>query len=66
MNPGDLVKTTTTRIGVPADSVGLIIDSFLSSTGRWMIYEIQICGGKRNSETIRRVAEDLEVISASR
>ena len=62
MKCGDLVKTRRGRIGVPAGSVGLIIDSFRSKPRRWMIYEMQICGGKRNGDTIRRVARDLEVI----
>jgi hypothetical protein len=66
MKPGDLVKIPKARIGVPADSIGLIIDSFLSSAGRWLIYEIQLCGGERTGNTVRRLAEDLEVISASR
>ena len=66
MKPGDLVKITKARIGVPADSIGLIIDSFLSSAGRWLIYEIQLCGGDRNDKIVRRLAEDVEVISASR
>jgi len=66
MKPGDLVKIIKARIGVPADSIGLIIDSFLSSAGRWLIYEIQLCGGKCNGKTVRRLAEDLEVVNANR
>jgi len=66
MKVGDLVKIIKARIGVPADSVGLIIDSFLSAPRKWLIYEIQLCGGKRNGKIVRRLAEDLETISASR
>jgi len=66
MKPGDLVKIPKARIGVPASSIGLIINSFQSPPGGWIVYEIQICGGKRNGAIIRRLAQDLKVVNASR
>ncbi len=65
MKPGDLVKTTRARIGVPADTIGLILQTLATGPDqRYDYYEVQLCNSK--SRVIRRLERDLEIINASR
>ena len=61
MQPGDLVKITRPGIGVPIDTIGLILR--ILATGpdqRYDYYQVQLCNEGR---AIRRLERDLEVVS---
>ena len=65
MKPGDLVKTTRARIGVPADTIGLILQTLATGPNqRYDYYQVQLCNSE--GRVVRRMRRDLEVISASR
>ena len=67
MKPGDLVRITRAGIGVPRDTVGLILDTVEPRSEELYDLEfhvIQLCN--RKSRVIRRLERDLEVINASR
>ena len=65
MKPGDLVKITRAGIGVPKDTVGLILRTLaVGPDQRYDYYQVQLCNGE--SRVIRLLEKDLEVISASR
>jgi len=66
MKPGDLVKIKRAGIGVPTDTVGLILRTVEPRPGEYDIlyHEVQLCNKK--NRVIRRLERDLEVISASR
>jgi len=72
LHAGLLVRITRASIGVPPDTMGLIIKAYESGpvhTGRSRhrnsitIYDVQLLGSGR---TVRRMSRDLEVINASR
>ena len=67
MKPGDLVRITRAGIGVPRDTVGLILDTVEPRSEELYDLEfhvIQLCNSK--SRVISRLERDLEVINASR
>ena len=67
MKPGDLVRITRAAIGVPRDTVGLILDTVEPRSEELYDLEfhvIQLCNSK--SRVIRRLERDLEVINAGR
>ena len=65
MKPGNLVKITRAGIGVPKDTVGLILSTVATGPDqRYDYHEVQLCNGE--SRVIRRLERDLEVINASR
>jgi len=66
MKPGDLVKITRAGIGVPADTVGLILKTVEPRPNEYDIlyHEVQLCNSK--NRVIRRLERDLEVVNASR
>ena len=65
MQAGDLVKITRARIGVPADTVGLILRTVATGPHQpYDYHEVQLCNSK--SRVVRRLERDLEVINASR
>ena len=64
MHIGDLVKITRASIGVPKDSIGLIVDTRISSPNAigttYFIHEIQLCGlPKRQSGNRHYIERDL-------
>jgi hypothetical protein len=63
MKCGDLVKIKKSRIGTPAGTLGLVVETFHSACGEdwdsFQIHAIKLANGR----TIRRTAADLEVIS---
>ena len=67
MKPGNLVKITRARIGIPAGSIGLIIKSYLPHREaplpieQELIYTIKFIGLDRG--TRRYLARDLEIVS---
>ena len=74
LHAGLLVRITRASIGVPPDTMGLIIKAYESSTlsvnasslqkrNSITIYDVQVLGSGR---TIRRMSRDLEVINESR
>jgi len=65
LKPGDLVKITRAGIGVPKDTVGLILQTLATGPDqRYDYYQVQLCNGE--SRVVRRLERDLEVINASR
>ena len=70
MKVGDLVKITQARIGVPENTVGLIIKHHRQRPKRDPDLHIFIVQLLKPTEfgtcTVRRLSRDLEVISASR
>jgi|TARA_R110002110_G_scaffold140390_3_gene327647 hypothetical protein len=70
MKPGNLIRISRAAIGVPADSIALILKSELPAQwagglgpGREKIHTVQILGSNR---TRRYLGRDLEVINESR
>ena len=65
MKSGNLVRIKKAGIGVPADSVGLVVtcSSYNHSYG-FVICEVQLC--RPDNRIVRRLSVDLEAISASR
>ena len=69
MKPGNLVKIKRTSVGVPINSIGLIIKKVHSdeyhgapgSTGRYDIWDVLLHGLKVKSR--RYLSQDLEVLS---
>ena len=65
MKAGDLVKITRAGVGVPTDTVGLILRTVATGPDqRYDYHEVQLCNSK--SRVVRRLERDLEVVSASR
>jgi len=66
LKPGDLVKMTRAGVGVPTETVGLILKTVEPRHGEYGIlyHEVQLCNSK--NRVIRRLERDLEVINASR
>ena len=65
MKPGNLVKMTRAGIGVPVDTVGLILNTVATGPDqRYDYHEVQLCNSENRA--IRRLERDLEVINASR
>jgi hypothetical protein len=60
VQPGDLVKVTRASIGVPINTLGLILAAH-EGLNDYMVYDIQLCSTKRRR--IIRLSQDLEVIS---
>ena len=60
MKCGDLVRIPKARIGVPANSLGLIVAALRSEPRHWFIYEIQLID--TDNRVVRRLARDLEVV----
>ena len=61
MQPGDLVKITRPGIGVPKETVGLILKTLATGPDqRYDYYQVQLCNENR---VIRRLERDLEVVS---
>ena len=63
MKPGNLVKITRAGIGVPRDTIGLILKTVEPRPNEYDIlyHEIRLCNDK--ARVIRRLERDLEVIS---
>ena len=67
MKPGDLVKTTRARIGIPAGTCGLITHSKPSVQNYEVeIYIVDLVGSKFVGVSRPFLSIDLEVISESR
>jgi len=69
VQPGDLVKTTRARIGVPNNTIGLITECHTpyDDDMNWPIFVVQLTDHpKYGARSIRSLSRDLEVISASR
>ena len=65
MQSGDLVKITRAGVGVPVDTIGLILQTLATGPDvRYDYYQVQLCNSARR--VVRRLERDLEVISASR
>ena len=65
LKPGDLVKITRAGVGVPKDTIGLILSTVATGPHQpYDYHEVQLCNSK--SRVIRRLERDLEVINASR
>jgi len=62
MQVGDLVKITRASIGVPPDTIALILERRSTSDGIAMCV-VQLCNAARQRRYLLR---DLELISASR
>jgi len=60
MKVGDLVRIPKARIGVPANSLGLIVASGRSKPRRWYIYDIQLV--RADNRRVLRLERDLEVV----
>jgi len=62
MKCGDLVKIKEARIGVPAGTLGLIVERHINrrSTFPHFVYEIQLT--HKANHVIKRLARDLEVV----
>jgi hypothetical protein len=67
MKPGDLVKMTKARIGVPRDTIGLITECHHVADS-YQVFIVQLVKEhpKYGTRTIRRISCDMEVINASR
>ena len=63
MKCGDLVKIKKSRIGTPAGTLGLIVETFRSARHEdwdsFQIHAVKLANGR----TIRRTTADLEVIA---
>ena len=61
MHIGDLVRIIRASIGVPKDSIGLIVDTRISKTNAigasYFIHEIQLCGIKKRQGGNRQYLE---------
>ena len=71
MNIGDLVKITRESLGVPAGTIGLIVNTRISTTNAvgvsYFIHEIQLCGlPKRQGGNRQYIERDLEDVNANR
>ena len=67
MHIGSLVKIQRASIGVPAGTIGLIVDTRISSPdgqgSSYFIHEIQLCGiPKRQGGNRQYLERDLEVV----
>ena len=60
MKCGDLVRIPKARIGVPANSLGLIVAANRSEPRHWLIYDIQLMN--TDNRVVRRLGRDLEVV----
>ena len=62
MKVGDLVKIKEARIGTPAGTLGLIVETFQSaSRPEWSSYQIHAVQ-LANGHIVRRTTGDLEVV----
>tara|TARA_Y100000310_G_scaffold85258_1_gene82079 strand:+ start:104 stop:322 length:219 start_codon:yes stop_codon:yes gene_type:complete len=72
MKPGDLVKITRPRLGMPKGTVGLIVysvettDIFVESMGDPRIHMVDLIGSEFVGVSRTFLSRDLEVISESR
>ena len=68
MKRGDLVKTKRASIGVPVDTVGLIVDVFMSPSHRVPVYVLVLMGTRHHPAISRRryIGTDLKAINESR
>ena len=65
MQPGNLVKITRAGVGVPTDTIGLILQTLATGPDpRYDYYQVQLCNSE--SRVVRRLERDLEVINANR
>ena len=65
MKAGNLVKITRASIGVPVNTVGLVLQTLATGPDqRYDYYQVQLCNSE--GRVIRRMRCDLEVISESR
>ena len=65
MQVGDLVKIMRASIGVPVNTVGLILRTLATGPDqRYDYYQVQLCNSE--SRVVRRLRRDLEVVNASR
>jgi len=64
---GDLVKIKRPSIGVPADTIGLIVDIFASTSHRMLIYEVALVGTRHHPAISKRryIGGDLEELSTT-
>ena len=60
MQVGDLVRIPKARIGVPANSLGLIIACGTNPAKNLFIYEVQLV--QSDNRVARRLERDLEVV----
>ena len=70
MQVGDLVKITRASVGVPLYTTGLILKTHevkntAPFTNQIIYHDVQLCI-ERTQRIVRRMPQDLEVISASR
>ena len=67
MKVGDLIKITRASIGIPEDTVGMVLDITFSDTG-FRYFNIQMFGLDISSvgSTRRYLGRDLEVVIESR
>jgi len=67
LKAGDLVMIIHARIGVPAGTIGIILEIHegrYENECKYLYYNVQLCNARQR--TICRLAQDLKVINASR
>ena len=62
MKVGDLVKIKRASIGVPFDSLAMVIQDFVVGTSSIGYWNIRFVGGGLNGKTRRYLTRDLERI----
>ena len=64
MKVGDLTRIKRASIGVPADTIGLIVDVFMSPSHRVPVYVLVLMGARHHPAISRRryIGTDLKVL----
>ena len=63
MKVGDLVKIKRASIGVPFDSLAMVIQDCMTGYGGIGYWNIRFVGGKLNGKTRRYLTQDLRRVS---
>ena len=64
MKVGDLVRIKRASIGVPFDSLAMVIQDFVVGAGSVGYWNIRFIGGKLNGKTRRYLTQDLRRVSS--
>ena len=64
MKVGELVRIKRASIGVPYDSLAMVIQDFVTGASGVGYWNIRFIGGKLNGKTRRELTQDLRRVSS--
>ena len=64
MKVGELVRIKRASIGVPYDSLAMVIQDFVTGASGVRYWNIRFIGGKLNGKTRRYLTQDLRRVSS--